>query len=76
MIILKIEDNGPGIPEVDLPHVKEKFYKGKASQSHSGIGLSICEEIVRLHDGSIDVLSKLNEGTTVIVSLPLKGENK
>lgn len=76
VIILEIEDNGPGIPEVDLPHVKEKFYKGKGSQSHSGIGLSICEEIVRLHDGSIDILSKLNEGTTVIVRLPLKGENK
>lgn len=76
VIILKIEDNGSGIPELDLPHVKEKFYKGKSSQSHSGIGLSICEEIVRLHEGSIDVLSKLNEGTTVIVRLPLKGENK
>lgn len=76
VIILKIEDNGVGIPEIDLPHVKEKFYKGKGSESHSGIGLSICEEIVRLHGGSIDILSKLNEGTTVIVRLPLKGENK
>lgn len=76
VIILKIEDNGVGIPEIDLPHVKEKFYKGKSSESHSGIGLSICEEIVRLHDGSIDILSKLNEGTTVIIRLPLKGENK
>lgn len=76
VIILKIEDNGVGIPEIDLPHVKEKFYKGKGSESHSGIGLSICEEIVRLHGGSIDILSKLNKGTTVIVRLPLKGENK
>lgn len=72
VIILKIDDNGAGICELDLPHVKEKFYKGKSSQSHSGIGLSICEEIVKLHDGSIEILSKLNEGTTAIVKLPLR----
>lgn len=72
MFILKIEDNGSGISELDLPHVKEKFYKGKSSQSHSGIGLSICDEIVRLHEGSMEVISQIDEGTTVLVKLPLK----
>ena len=76
IVILEIKDNGPGISEVDLPHVKEKFYKGKGSQSHSGIGLSICEEIVKLHEGSIDILSEINEGTTVIIRLPLREESK
>lgn len=76
IVILEIKDNGPGISEVDLPHVKEKFYKGNGSQSHSGIGLSICEEIVKLHEGSIDILSEINEGTTVIIRLPLREESK
>lgn len=71
-LILKIQDNGAGIEEMDLPHIKEKFYKGKTSKSHSGIGLSICDEIVRLHSGSMEILSTIGEGTLVIVELPLK----
>ena len=74
LIILEVGDNGTGISEEDLSRVKEKFYKGKSSQSHSGIGLSICEEIVKLHDGSLEILSQINEGTTAIVKLP-KGVN-
>lgn len=76
LMVLKIIDNGPGIEEEDLPKVKEKFYKGSNSKSHSGIGLSICDEIVKLHGGSIDIVSKAQKGTTVIVKLPLKEVRK
>lgn len=70
-LVLEVKDNGVGILEEDLPKVKEKFYKGKNSKSHSGIGLSICDEIVKLHDGIIEISSTVNEGTLVIVRVPL-----
>lgn len=74
-IIVMVEDNGIGISEEDLPKVKEKFYKGKDSKSHSGIGLSISDEIVKLHNGTIDIYSEINQGTKVVVYLPLMEES-
>jgi signal transduction histidine kinase len=70
--IIEIEDTGIGIPEEDLPNVTEKFYKGKNSKSHSGIGLSISDEIVKLHGGTLNIESKEGKGTKVIVSLPIE----
>jgi signal transduction histidine kinase len=67
-----IEDNGCGIPAEELPKVKEKFYKGKSSKSQSGIGLSICDEIVRLLHGKLKITSQVGRGTRVMVTLPLK----
>ena len=66
-IIIKIIDNGCGISKEDLPRVKEKFYKGKNVKSQNGIGLAICDEIVRLHGGELDIESELNMGTVVIL---------
>lgn len=71
-LVLAVEDNGIGIPEEDLPNIIEKFYKGKHSKSHSGIGLSICDEIVKLHDGKLTVDSEVDKGTMIKVFLPLK----
>lgn len=71
-ILIQVEDNGCGISKEDLPHIMEKFYKGKNSKSHSGLGLSICDEIIKLHGGSMEIKSKLNEGTKIIVSLPIE----
>lgn len=65
-----IEDTGCGIDPEELPMVKEKFYKGKSSHSKNGIGLSICEEIVTLMKGRMDISSEVNAGTTVTVTLP------
>lgn len=73
-LVLQVKDTGIGIPDDDLPHIKEKFYKGKNSKSQSGIGLSICDEIVKLHDGALKIKSKLNYGTTVEAILPIKEE--
>lgn len=72
ILILEVKDTGVGIPEEDLSKVKEKFYKGKNSKSHSGIGLSICDEIVKLHNGTMEIFSALNQGTRVVVKLPTK----
>lgn len=72
-IRLIVKDNGCGISNEELPRVKEKFFKGKSSKSQNGIGLSICDEIIRLHDGSLEIKSKLNEGTEAVVSLPYLG---
>jgi len=70
-IVIEIIDNGIGIPEHDMPYIFEKFYKGKNSQSHSGLGLSISHEIVTLHGGTLKIESKEGQGTKVIVTLPL-----
>ncbi|MDU3457205.1 MAG: HAMP domain-containing sensor histidine kinase [Peptoniphilus harei] len=77
---IMISDNGMGMTNEELAHVKEKFYKGKHSKSHSGIGLSISDEITKLHQGSLEIFSEENIGTTVKVSLPIEvdkevGEN-
>lgn len=71
-LVIDVEDNGIGIPEEDLPNIVEKFYKGKHSKSHSGIGLSICDEIVKLHGGKITIDSEVDKGTMIKVFLPLK----
>lgn len=73
-VIFKIEDTGCGISKEELPKVKEKFYKGKSSKSQNGIGLSICDEIVKLMNGTFDIQSELGKGTTVLIALPLEGD--
>lgn len=67
-----IKDNGCGIPMDELPYVKEKFFKGKNSKSKNGLGLSICDEIIKLHGGNIEIKSEVNVGTEVIIKLPIK----
>ena len=70
-LVFIVKDNGSGISIKDLPRVKDKFYKGKNSNSRNGIGLSICDEIVNLHNGSLEIESKENEGTEVVIKIPL-----
>ena len=70
-LVFIVKDNGSGISIKDLPRVKDKFYKGKNSKSRNGIGLSICDEIVNLHNGSLEIESKENEGTEVVIKIPL-----
>lgn len=71
MLVMIVEDNGCGIAEEDLPNVKQKFYRGKNSRSSSGIGLSVSDEIVRLHNGDMQIESQKGEGTKVTIKLPL-----
>jgi len=73
--IITVEDNGYGIPENDIPRIFERFYRVDKSRSRelggSGLGLAICKWIVELHEGTIQVESKLNKGTKVIVEFPV-----
>jgi len=72
--VLKVQDNGPGIHPDDLPHVFERFFRGREAGSHSGrsgLGLSLVRQIVQLHAGSVAVESELGSGTTFTVRLPL-----
>jgi signal transduction histidine kinase len=72
-LVFQVKDTGCGISSEELPLVKEKFYKGKSSKSQTGLGLSICDEIVKMHGGSLDIKSELNIGTTAEVRLPIYG---
>ena len=67
---LEVKDSGIGISEEELPLVKERFYKGKHSGAHLGLGLAICDEIVKAHCGHLDIKSTLGEGTSIEVTLP------
>ena len=65
-----ITDNGSGIPPEELPHVKEKFFKGQSIKSQSGIGLSLADEIIRLMKGKLEIASQVGQGTQVTITLP------
>ncbi len=67
---ISFTDNGCGISQKDLPHVKEKFYKANNTIRGTGIGLAVASEIVSLHSGEVNIYSKLSEGTRVEVLLP------
>lgn len=67
---ISIADTGCGIPPEHLPNVKKKFYKANQLVRGSGIGLAVADEIIALHGGTLDLQSKVNEGTVVTVTLP------
>lgn len=70
--IFNIKDTGCGIPYEDISKVKEKFYKGKTSNSQSGIGLSICDEIIDLMQGTFEIKSEIDKGTEVMIRIPFE----
>ena len=69
-IVVRIRDYGPGIPEDELSLVKKKFYKGSSKARGSGIGLAVCDEIVNLHGGTLNLSNAEGGGTVVTVSVP------
>lgn len=77
--VITIQDFGIGIPEDDLPYVTERFYRVNKARSRadggSGLGLSIVEQIVKQHKGTLKVESISEQGTRVIVTLPLMEES-
>jgi heavy metal sensor kinase len=74
---LRVIDSGIGISETDLPHIFKRFYRADKSRQRgaktggSGLGLSICESIVRTYGGHIAAESRPGHGTTIIVRLPM-----
>lgn len=71
-INILISDTGCGISPEDLPKVKEKFFKSNISVQGAGIGLAVAYEIVKLHDGELDIASILGTGTTVTITFPIE----
>jgi signal transduction histidine kinase len=73
--ILEITDTGIGISEKEIDHIFERFYRGAktAKTLGSGLGLAIAQGIIKAHRGEIDVTSKVGKGTTVSITLPIKG---
>jgi len=73
--VVRVHNDVPPIPPEDLPHIFERFYRGKVGRESgepgTGLGLSICKEIVELHQGHIEVTSDEDQGTTFTVYLPV-----
>ncbi|WP_144492516.1 MULTISPECIES: HAMP domain-containing sensor histidine kinase [Bacillus cereus group] len=71
---ISVQDEGEGIPEEDIPHIFDRFYRVDKSRTRAtggkGIGLAVAKEIVELHNGSIQATSELGAGTTFIIKLP------
>ncbi len=76
VIKIVVTDSGCGIPAEDLPKVKEKFYKANQTVGGSGIGLAVADEIMNLHNGSLDIESGEGVGTTVTLTFPVYKEGE
>lgn len=69
---ISVRDHGKGFSKEDLPHVKERFYKGRGKERGSGIGLAVCDEIVSRHSGKLIVDNAPAGGGLVTVLLPVE----
>ncbi|MBQ0058407.1 MAG: HAMP domain-containing histidine kinase [Lachnospiraceae bacterium] len=78
--LVSISDSGPGIPEDQHDHIFERFYRVDKSHSSAiegtGLGLYICQQAVLQHRGSISIYSRVGEGTTFAVRIPLNCEEE
>ena len=75
-ILISVSDNGVGIAAEDIPNLFEDFYVGKSKtdgERRSGVGLAITRRIIEAHNGNITVESKLGEGSTFVIQLPVLG---
>lgn len=70
---IKVIDDGPGIPEEAIEHLTEAFYRVDKSRSRmqggAGLGLALCNDIAKLHNGSLKICSRVGNGTEVTVTL-------
>lgn len=75
-LIVEVADTGPGIPEIDIPHVWEELYRGQSARSvpGSGLGLALVRAIVEHHQGNVSVRSRSGQGTAVSLRLPAKSK--
>jgi signal transduction histidine kinase len=75
MAVISIADTGIGISEEDISHIFERFYRVDKARSRVengvGLGLAICKYIAEIHGGRIEVISRLGEGSTFSVWLPI-----
>jgi two-component system, OmpR family, phosphate regulon sensor histidine kinase PhoR len=77
-VLLRVADQGPGIPGADLPRVFERFYRADKARSHNardpggtGLGLAIVKHLIGLHGGSVHVANRATGGAVFTIELPL-----
>ena len=70
---LRVADTGPGLPDDELPHVFDRFWRGSAASraSGSGIGLAVVAELVRAHRGQVEATNEAAGGACFTVLIPL-----
>lgn len=77
-VLIHVRDRGPGIPEAELGTVTEAFRRGTGAQASLiqgvGLGLAIAENLMKQHNGNLEIISSLDEGTTVTLSFPIAAE--
>ena len=74
MLEISVADNGWGIPEADVPHLTERFYRGRHGDriKGTGLGLALCHEVLKMHGGSMKIASTLGSGTKITMSIPYR----
>ena len=70
--VLKVEDNGEGIPEEKLPYIFDRFYQASGNHSGTGIGLALVKAVAELHGGSVKASSTAGNGSVFTFRIPLK----
>ena len=71
-VVMQVADTGPGIGEDELPHLGEELYRGSAGRSveGSGLGLALVQSIITRHQGTMEIRSRLGQGTVVTLRFP------
>ena len=73
-LVVQVKDDGPGIPEADLPHLFEPFFRVDRSRSRKtggyGLGLGICKRIVEAHGGRIEAANNPTRGACFTITFP------
>lgn len=71
-VFVRFRDYGPGVPEDELERVKMKFYKGSSKERGSGIGLAVCDEIIKYHGGDLTLSNADGGGLVVTIRIPVE----
>ncbi len=72
---VRVADSGKGIKQEELPHLFQRYYKGRDDNQSTGLGLAIVKKIIDLHNSQINVFSQLGKGTTFVFDLPVANVN-
>jgi signal transduction histidine kinase len=76
LVVVEVQDSGPGIPEADLPRIFDPFFTTKPPGVGTGLGLSVAKKIIEFHSGAIDIKNGPNGGVLVTLILPTERKNE